>query len=68
MQKGAGTFFTKDMNDSEDRGGEGDTEPDRESFGIGMSVDENWYGSVVGVIVECSSEADAVEGALDIVL
>lgn len=66
-EKRAEIVVTEHVNGSQD-GGDGDeAESEEEDVGIVVFGDGNWVCSVVVVILGCSSEANAVESAVDIV-
>lgn len=56
------------MNRSKDGEDENEAEPGRKVFKTGVLEDGDLVFGVVVVIGSCSSEADAVESAFDIVL
>lgn len=67
-RRGGRIVLAQDANGSEDEADESKAEPGRGDVEIGVCRDEDWAGVVGSVIAGCSSETNAVEGAVDVVL
>lgn len=63
-----GAVLTEDLNGTKDGGYGDETKLRRDVAGLRVCGDRNWIGCAVVVIVGCPREADAVEGAVGIVL
>lgn len=56
------------MDESENEGDGGEAEPGEEDSKIRVCSDGDWVGGVLVITVNYPYEADAIEGAVDIVL